>query len=217
MNRPKTLASYIERLRRESVAACARPPSFDYQDFCRTYYEPGGSAGTAGGSNFTSVYRLAEILEMTVESGLPQMIDHHLGNAWHKLWQFAQNGYCILYNTKLERAQYVADLVVQFPEAIRSRTDAVFQGIRHEADPQGYYEQRFMDWEQDWYNSMRAAYAMTNSLPPRTKYKERLRLCRQAAQENFPALVELLEELREHVCDGGHTAAWLWGDRIRDM
>jgi hypothetical protein len=146
---------------------------------------------------------------MTSHDSLPQMIDHHAGNAWHQIWNFARQGYAP-YHTPEDRPKDLAEIVMGYPEILRGRLDAVLEGVRQEIDLDGDYEREYLRWARDWYTAMTAIYAAT----PR-QYAKRLRLMRQAAEENMPGLVDLLERIRFEVCDGGHTSAWIWGDGIR--
>ncbi len=159
------------------------------------------------------------MLHSALHLSLPQWIDHHAGNAWHNLQERIRGDYGPAYAPG-DSNRAVCDLLVQFPERLRDRIDPVLEGLgtgAHPIDPTGEYEARFLEWCSGWYSAHRTAYAMTEDiLSPKERWATRLRYCRNAAKEAMPELIEWFESLRAEVCDGGHTAAWRWGDALRD-
>lgn len=211
---PSQLDHYVERLQRESIFYIPRSSHWK-ADAKLACFTPDGIYDRLGPRHVTRYYRMAEMLDNP--DHLAHYIDHHAGNAyWNAMrWATSSTPFCPVHDSGTDKPRHLADLVTQFPESLRDRLDTVLEGLRVEADPDGYFENRFMEWQADWHTAMRAVYAMTAKGPSR--YKDRLRLCRQAAEEMFPDLLDWFDELREHVCDGGHTAAWGWGDDRREM
>ena len=212
--RPNTLTSYVESLRCQSVGHSPRPDSLPFYQFWDEFDAPGGVGEKIPARYRVRYYRVAEISGMDVDTSLPQMIDHHAGKAWKVACHFAAQGFCPRYVPNADSPRSLSDVIARFPEELRNRLDAVLEGLRIDADPDGYYEQAFMDWQRDWYSAMQTAYAMSDSAPKSEKYETRLRLCRRAAEECFPDLEEWFNELRENVCDGGHSRRWGEGDSV---
>lgn len=209
---PPRLAHYAERLQRESIFRIHR--SSDWKaDAERTCFGPDGIYGRLSSRHVTRYYRMAEMLDNP--DHIAHYIDHHAGNAYWKamLWATSTTPLCPLHVPGMDSPRHLADLVTQFPEMMRDRLDTVLEGLHEEADPDGYYEQRFLDLCAEWHTAMRTAYAMTAR--GHGRYEQRLRLCRQAAEELFPGWLDWFDDLRHTVCDGGHTAAWEWGDARR--
>lgn len=201
---------YIARLRAESVMATRRS-RFDLDRFQDDYFAPGGLAEALGSENADRVYRAFEIQTMVEDTGLPQMIDHHAGNAWYQLWNFAAQGYAPAH-WKGDNRKLLCNVIMDYPRHLRGRLDAVFEGLRLEVDLTRSIEREFYRLEADWEQTM---LAICGDTPGR--YKERFQLMRQAAADAYPDLVEWFERLRYDVCDGGHTSAWLWGDEKRHV
>lgn len=200
---------YKQKLRAENIMTVRRP-HLDLGNFQREYFAPGGIGERLGSEYFDRTYRTLEILGMTGHDSLPQMIDHHAGNAWYQIWNFARQGYAPHYQPADNR-RALAEIVLHFPQVMRDRLDAVLEGLRLEIDPDGNYEREYFRWVDDWYRTMTGIYEAT----PR-QYAKRLRLMRQAAEEAVPGLIELLERIRFEVCDGGHVHTWVQGDAIRE-
>lgn len=209
---PSRLDHYAERLQRESIFNIPRSTHWK-AEAKQACFGPGGIYDRLGPRYATRYYRVAGTLANP--DYLAHYIDHHAGNAYWDAMYFATGDHPFSpeHVPGLDSCRHLADLVAQFPETLRDRLDAVLEALREEADPDGYYEQRFMDWSAEWKAAMRAAYAMTDD--GNNRYERRLRLCRQAAEELFPELLEWFDDLRERICDGGHTAAWSWGDMRR--
>ncbi len=200
---------YADKLRAESVMT-SRRPRYDLDRFQRDYFASSGLWKTLGAENAERVYRAFEIQQMTEDSSLPQMIDHHAGNAWYQLWNFAAQGYAPLHVSGDSRRR-LCDVVMNFPRHLRGRLDAVFEGLRLEIDPAGTFESGYFRLESDWEQVMLAICADTPGL-----YQRRLQLMRQAAADEYPQLVVWFERLRYEVCDGGYTTAWMQGDEVKE-
>jgi len=199
---------YIERLKAENIMTVHRP-RFDLDGHQRNYFASGSLGDRIGSRYFERTYRTLEILEMDGGNGLPQMIDHHAGNAWFRLWSFAAQGYGPDF-TANDKLKSVCEIVMGLPESLRDRLDAVLEGLRIEIDPDGAFESEFVSWSRDWYKTMTLIFTATPG-----QYKKRLTMMQQAAAEAFPAIVVWFERIRHEICDGGHTSAWAMGDEKR--
>lgn len=211
--RPPQLARYAERLQRENIATVKRHSVWaSLRDDC---FAPGGMYERFGPSAVTRYHRVAEIVHPGNRDNLPLLIDHHAAYAyWQMLrWATSATPFCPLHNATLDKPRRLADLVVLFHEGQRDRMDPVLEGLREEADPDGYYENRYMELQAEWRDAMRAASVMAGDAP--TRHKDRLRLCRQAARECFPDQLEWFDDLRVNVCNGGASGWWAKGDELR--
>jgi hypothetical protein len=131
------------------------------------------------------------------------------------MWQWIRNDYSPGY-AQGDTLRAVCALLAQLPEHLRDRIDPVLEGLRMGVDPDGGYEDWFIRLCSDWYDAMRAAYAMSEHIQSsKERGATRLRLCRNAAKEALPELIEWFESVRAEVCDGGYTSAWVWGDGVR--
>lgn len=211
------LQPHINALRASSVATSPRNPQFSCRDFFAACRAPGGLRDQGiSNAEATRLYRVVEVQCSTLDLSLPQLVDHHAGNAWHSVQQMIARGYGPGH-VQGDTPRAVCGLLVQFPEHLRDRIDPVLEGLRMGVDPDGGYEDWFIRLCSDWYDAMRAAYAMSEHIQsPKERWETRLRLCRNAAKEAMPELIEWFESLRAEVCDGGHTSAWQWGDTSRD-
>lgn len=203
------LARYVANLQRQNIATITRVPGWE-DEAKWVCFSPGGIYERLGPQYVTRYYRIAETLANP--DYLAHFIDHHAGNGYFQAVCFAtgEQPYCPEHDPSLDSSRHVSDLLTTFPDGLRNRLDPVLEALHAEADPDGFYESRFMEWQRQWSDAMRAAYDMTKGRP-----QERLRRCREAAEELFPDLLSWFDDLRDNVCDGGHTGAWGWGDERR--
>lgn len=204
------LARYVANLQRESIAAI--PRASGWKDEAKwVCFAPGGIYDRFGPQYVTRYYRVAETLANP--DCLAQFIDHHAGNGYFQAIRFAtgEQPYCPEHDPALDLPRHVSDLLTTFPDGLRNRLDPVLEALHAEVDQEGFYESRLMEWQRQWSDAMWAAYNMTKGRP-----QERLRMCREAAEELFPDLLGWFDDLRDNVCGGGHTEAWGWGDERRE-
>ncbi|MEF8699335.1 MAG: hypothetical protein V5B33_08425 [Candidatus Accumulibacter sp. UW20] len=212
--------AHTKALHAHSVATSPRSPQFSLRTFQDAIYAAGGLYGQGvSNEHATRLYRVLEVQYATHLLSLPQLIDHHAGNAWHDTQQWIGRGHGPDHAPG-DTLRGICNRLVGLPERLRARIDPVLEGLRtgdEPIDPTGAYEDQFVMWCSDWHAGHRTAYAMSENLqPPKERWATRLRLCRNVAKDVMPELIEWFGSLRAEVCDGGHTAAWGWGDAVRD-
>ena len=142
---------------------------------------------------------------------LPSWIRHEAGEAWSSFSKFIANGgteFC----PEFDDPQDVCTMLSSMPEGLLKRLDPVFVGLKRGADPDGFFQHKFIDVCSQYVQSMKTAFLLSGS-----GHEEMYRNSARVLKAAVPAFAEFFDDLRSFIgdeaCIGGR---WREGDSWRE-